>query len=116
MSNFSKFTIYALLLVLIGGLLFVGISYNGKINSRVKKETVNELESKVSSLSEKLNQVKSNRNEAISSLESSLNKKIEDLSGTVSGLEKELGEKHKSVTGLIEEWKSAYGDLKEKLN
>lgn len=54
MRGFSKFTVYGLLLVLLGGLIYVGITYNDRIGSKLESDAIAPLEKRMSSLEEEV--------------------------------------------------------------
>lgn len=99
MTRFSKFVIYGLLLVLIGGVAFVGITYNRRISSSVKSDRVANLKSRIEDLENRLSTVKKSQGEQISSVQSrldKLSKQYTTISQKIKG-----GEKMGEVNNLL---------------
>src|SRR6056297_1207241 len=74
MSNFNRFVTLALILVIIGGLAFVGINYNARINSMSEKldsreQKIDSLTEETTALKEKVNVLETINNEQKSKIE-----------------------------------------------
>src|SRR6056297_298725 len=104
MTRLGKIAIYSLLLMTIGGLLYVGISFNGRINT---------VSGTGESLEKQISEIK-NKNSDQSSTLASLQATQEEISGTLQGLQdsfKDFEAKTEVVTG---DWKEQIESLQQK--
>lgn len=110
MSNFNRFVTLALILVIIGGLAFVGINYNARINSMSEK--LDNRQQKIDGLTEETTALKEKVNE-LETINSEQKSKIEKLSeGAASGyqqLESDVNEIQEKVANFTNKF-----DLQQK--
>ncbi|SRR6056297_1957327 len=124
MKGFSKFTVYVLLLVIIGGLLYVGIAYNGRIGSKLESDAIAPLEKRISSLEKEI--AAKAQTDVIDPIKKDLSKLKDEVSSKLSQpdinpLKSRLDDLESKVEGLnskldsIEKTVSAHSDAHAKL-
>ena len=131
MSNFNRIITVTLILVLVGGLAFVAVNYNGRINSMSEK--LDSRKQEITSLTEKVNEQESkidNLQETTTNIDNKLANSVEELEGQIvsedESLESELESIKEQTTTLVDKLDSQgnkinslreeNSSLKEKVN